>query len=52
MSPTARPATCPHCGSTDLEIITASRDGETADEIIAHRCRTCGQRFTITAKLD
>ena len=52
MSPTAGRPTCPQCGSTDLEVITALHDGETADESIVHRCRTCGHRFTVTAKID
>ena len=51
MSPTASPA-CPRCGSTDMELISATRDGETADEVIVQRCRACGERFTITSKLD
>ena len=45
-------AACPRCGSTDLELITASRDGETADERLVHRYRHCGERFTIMSKLD
>jgi DNA-directed RNA polymerase subunit RPC12/RpoP len=43
---------CPQCGSTDLELQTASLDGETADETTVQRCRRCGKRFTITAKRD
>ena len=49
MSPTAA---CPRCGSTDLELISASRDGETADESLVQRCRGCGERFTTTSKID
>lgn len=45
-------ARCPRCGSADLELVTAARDGETADETTTHRCRACGERFTVTAKLD
>ena len=45
-------AACPRCGSTDLELISASRDGETADERLVHRCRHCGERFTTTSKID
>jgi len=51
MSPLASPA-CPRCGSTDLELISASRDGETADEILVQRCRRCNERFTVTSKID
>ena len=51
MPPTAS-ASCPRCGSSDIELISASRDGETADETTVQRCRRCGERFTITAKLD
>ena len=49
---TADRAACPRCGSTDLELISASHEGETADEITVQRCRRCNQRFTITAKID
>ena len=52
MSPTAGRAVCPRCGSNDLELISASHDGETADETVVQRCRACGERFTITAKID
>ena len=51
MSPSAA-AACPRCGSTDLELISASHDGETADETLVRRCRHCGERFTITSKID
>ena len=51
MTPSAIPA-CPRCGSTDMELISATRDGETADESTVQRCRKCGERFTITAKID
>jgi DNA-directed RNA polymerase subunit RPC12/RpoP len=47
----ATPA-CPRCGSTDLELVSASHDGETADETTTHRCGRCGERFTITSKVD
>jgi hypothetical protein len=30
----------------------ASLNGETADETIVHRCRNCGERFSVTAKRD
>jgi len=50
MSP-ASPS-CPRCGSTELELVSASRDGETADETTVQHCRRCGERFTITAKID
>lgn len=43
---------CPRCGSGDLELLTASLDGETADETTVQRCRQCGERFSITAKRD
>jgi transcriptional regulator NrdR family protein len=46
------PATCPRCGSTDLELVGATRDGETADEKLAQRCRRCGERFTVVSKID
>ena len=45
-------AACPRCGSTDLELISASHDGETADESLVHRCRRCNERFTVTSKID
>jgi ribosomal protein L37E len=45
-------ASCPRCGSTDLELQTASLDGETADETTVQRCRRCGEQFSITAKRD
>jgi transcriptional regulator NrdR family protein len=48
----SRPAACPRCGSTDLELISATHNGETADETVVHRCRQCGERFTTTAKVD
>jgi transcriptional regulator NrdR family protein len=48
----ASPAACPRCGSTDLEIVAASRDGETADEKLVERCRRCGERFTVASKID
>jgi hypothetical protein len=32
--------------------IKATHDGETADEMTVQRCRACGERFTITAKID
>ncbi len=43
---------CPRCGFTDLELISASHDGETADTTTVHRCTRCGERFTITSKID
>jgi hypothetical protein len=43
---------CPRCGSTDLELETASLDGETADETTIQRCRACNNRFSVTAKRD
>jgi transcriptional regulator NrdR family protein len=49
MSPTTA---CPRCGSTDLELVSASHDGETADETLVQRCRACGERFTVTSKID
>ena len=52
MSATAGRGACPRCGSTDLEMISASHDGETADETLVQRCRHCGERFTITSKID
>ncbi|HET7341046.1 MAG TPA: hypothetical protein VFL90_06260 [Methylomirabilota bacterium] len=51
MTPAAPPA-CPRCGSTDLELVSASRDGETADETTVQRCRRCGERFSVTTKID
>jgi transposase-like protein len=51
MSPAASPV-CPRCGSTDVELISASRDGETADEILVQRCRRCTEQFTVTSKID
>jgi DNA-directed RNA polymerase subunit M/transcription elongation factor TFIIS len=51
MSP-ATGASCPRCGSTDLELETASLNGETADETTVHTCRRCGHRFSVTAKRD
>jgi len=52
MSPSAGRPACPRCGSTNLELISASRDGETADETTVQQCLGCGERFTITAKID
>jgi DNA-directed RNA polymerase subunit M/transcription elongation factor TFIIS len=43
---------CPRCGSTDLALETASLDGETADETTMQVCRSCGHRFSVTAKRD
>jgi transposase-like protein len=43
---------CPRCGSTDLEPQAASLNGETADETIIQKCRSCGEQFSITAKRD
>jgi DNA-directed RNA polymerase subunit RPC12/RpoP len=43
---------CPRCGSTDLELQSASLNGETADQTTVQRCRRCGERFSITAKRD
>jgi hypothetical protein len=51
MTSSATPA-CPRCGSTDIDLISTLRDGETADETTVQRCRKCGERFTITAKID
>jgi transcription elongation factor Elf1 len=51
MTPVRVPA-CPRCGSTDLESVTASLNGETADETVVQRCRSCGERFSVTAKRD
>jgi DNA-directed RNA polymerase subunit RPC12/RpoP len=45
-------AVCPRCGSTDLDLESASLNGETADETTVQRCRNCGERFSITAKRD
>ena len=52
MSQTAGRGACPRCGSPDLEMTSASHDGETADETLVQRCRQCGERFTITSKID
>ena len=52
MSATVNRAACPRCGATDLELITASHDGETADETLVKRCRACGHRFSVSAKID
>jgi DNA-directed RNA polymerase subunit M/transcription elongation factor TFIIS len=43
---------CPRCGSTALELESASLNGETADETTVQTCRSCGHRFSITAKRD
>jgi DNA-directed RNA polymerase subunit RPC12/RpoP len=51
MSASAR-AACPRCGSTDLDLESASLNGETADETTVQRCRSCGERFSVTAKRD
>jgi hypothetical protein len=48
----AAPVSCPRCGSTELELETASLNGETADETTVQTCRRCGYRFSITAKRD
>jgi len=45
-------ASCPRCGSTDLEMERATLNGETADETTVQRCRRCGERFSVTAKRD
>jgi len=52
MSPAAGQGACPRCGSTDLELVSATHDGETADEKLVQRCRRCGERVTITSKID
>jgi len=52
MTPKSGTPACPRCGSTKLELVSASRDGETADETTVQRCLSCGERFTITAKID
>ena len=52
MSATVDRAACPRCGSTALELINASHDGETADETLMQRCRACGHRFSVSAKID
>lgn len=46
------PVACPRCNSTDLELVSATRDGETADENLVQRCRRCGERFTVRSKID
>ena len=43
---------CPRCGSTDLELASAVRDGETEDETLVRTCRRCGERISVTAKID
>jgi hypothetical protein len=43
---------CPRCGSSDLELQTATLDGETADETTVHVCRACHHRFSVTTKRD
>jgi DNA-directed RNA polymerase subunit RPC12/RpoP len=48
----AATVSCPRCGSSELELETASLNGETADETTVQTCRRCGYRFSITAKRD
>jgi DNA-directed RNA polymerase subunit M/transcription elongation factor TFIIS len=43
---------CPRCGSPELELESASLNGETADETTLQTCRSCGHRFAVTAKRD
>jgi hypothetical protein len=43
---------CPRCGSPDVTLESASLNGETADETTVQVCRSCGHRFSVTAKRD
>jgi DNA-directed RNA polymerase subunit M/transcription elongation factor TFIIS len=49
---TTNATSCPRCGSSDLELETATLDGETADETTVQVCRACGHRFSVTTKRD